>query len=91
MKKILLLIAALIAAFEMTAQWHPGAEIDINNVKTTLYGTGNFFRMRGSENTDQGYFVPATGDALTIFQNTMWIGGLDADDSLHVAAVRYLG
>ncbi len=89
MKKLLLLIAALIAAFEMTAQWHPGAEIDINNVKTTLYGTGNFFRMRGGENTDQGYFVPSTGDALTIFQNTLWIGGLDADDSLHLAAVRF--
>lgn len=89
MKKFVLLIATLIAAFEMTAQWHPEAEININNVKTTLYGTGNFFRMRGGENTDQGYFVPSTGDASTIFQNTLWIGGLDADDSLHLAAVRF--
>ncbi len=89
MKKFVLFIATLIAAFEMTAQWHPEAEIDINNVKTTLYGTGNFFRMRGGENTDQGYFVPSTGDASTIFQNTLWIGGLDADDSLHLAAVRF--
>ena len=36
-KKLLLIIATLIAAFEMTAQWHPEAEIDITNVKTTLY------------------------------------------------------
>lgn len=89
MKKFVLLIATLVAAFEMTAQWHPEAEIDINNVKTTLYGTGNFFRIRGGENTEQGYFVPSTGDASTIFQNTLWIGGLDADDSLHLAAVRF--
>ncbi len=89
MKKFVLFIAALVAAFEMTAQWHPGAEIDINNVRTTLYGTGTFFRMRGGENTEQGYFVPSTGDASTIFQNTLWIGGLDADDSLHLAAVRF--
>lgn len=89
MKKFVLFIATLIAAFEMTAQWHPEAEIDINNVKTTLYGTGNFFRIRGGENTEQGYFVPSTGDASTIFQNTLWIGGLDADDSLHLAAVRF--
>lgn len=89
MKKFVLFIAALVAAFEMTAQWHPEAEIDINNVKTTLYGTGNFFRIRGGENTEQGYFVPSTGDASTIFQNTLWIGGLDADDSLHLAAVRF--
>lgn len=88
-KKLLLLIATLIAAFEMTAQWHPEAEIDINNVKTTLYGTGNFFRMRGGENTDQGYFVPSNDIKSTIFQNTLWIGGLDADDSLHLAAVRF--
>lgn len=88
-KKLLLLIATLIAAFEMTAQWHPEAEININNVKTTLYGTGNFFRMRGGENTDQGYFVPSNDIKSTIFQNTLWIGGLDADDSLHLAAVRF--
>lgn len=91
-QKTLLLIAALMVACNVAAQWHPGAEIDINNVKTTLYGTGNFFRMRGVVGTnseDYGYFVPATGDALTIFQNTMWIGGLDTDDSLHLAAVRF--
>ena len=89
MKKIVLFIAALVAAFDMTAQWHPGAEIDINNVKTTLYGTGNFFRMRGGENSDQGYYVPSNDIKSTIFQNTMWIGGLDADDNLHLAAVRF--
>lgn len=88
-QKLLLLIATLMLAFDMTAQWHPDAEIDINNVKTTLFGTGTFFRMRGGENTDQGYIVPATGDASTIYQNTLWIGGLDADDSLHLAAVRF--
>ncbi len=89
MKKFVLFIAALVAAFEMTAQWHPGAEIDINNVKTTLYGIGNFFRMRGGENSDQGYYVPSNDIKSTIFQNTMWIGGLDADESLHMAAVRF--
>lgn len=80
-------------AFDLTAQWHPGAEININNIKTTLYGTGNFFRLRtpnGNYNaSDVGYFVPAEGTAFTIFQNTLWIGGLDSDDSLHLAAVRY--
>ena len=89
-QKTLLLIAALMVACNVAAQWHPEAEIDINNVKTTLYGTGNFFRMKGgSNNEDFGYFVPATGGASTIFQNTLWIGGLDADDSLHLAAVRF--
>jgi hypothetical protein len=88
-KKLLLFIVALTTALSMTAQWHPEAEIDINNVKTKLYGTGNFFRMRGSGDTDQGYFVPSTGDAITIFQNTLWIGGLDNDDSLHLAAIRF--
>ena len=88
-QKTLLLIAALMAACNVAAQWHPEAEIDINNVKTTLFGTGNFFRMRGGENTDQGYFVPSNDIKSTIFQNTLWIGGLDADDSLHLAAVRF--
>ena len=88
-QKLLILIVMLGVAFNVTAQWHPEAEININNVKTTLFGTGNFFRMRGSGITDQGYFVPATGTAFTIFQNTLWIGGLDNDDNLHLAAVRF--
>ncbi|MBR5663327.1 MAG: hypothetical protein IKX01_01190, partial [Bacteroidales bacterium] len=88
-QKLVLLLVMLSVAFSVAAQWHPDAEIDINNVKTTLFGTGNFFRMRGGENTDQGYFVPSNDIKSTIFQNTLWIGGLDADDSLHLAAVRF--
>lgn len=87
--KILILFAAIMIACDLMAQWHPGAEIDINNVKTTLYGTGNFFRMRGNNNADLGYYVPKTGNVFTVYQNTLWIGGLDSDDSLHLAAGRY--
>lgn len=33
-KKLLLFIMALTTVLSMTAQWHPEAEININNVKT---------------------------------------------------------
>ena len=88
-QKILLLFAMLNVVCNVTAQWHPGAEININNVKTTLYGTGNFYRMRGSQKQDLGYYVPSTGNAYTIYSNTLWIGGLDDNDDLHLAAVRF--
>ena len=92
-QKFLLLFTMLIIACDLTAQWHPEAEIDINNVKTKLYGTGNLFRQRGKTNndyiSDKGYFVPKTGTAYTIYQNTLWIGGLDSDNNLHLAAVRF--
>ena len=88
-QKTLLLIAALMAACNVAAQWHPGAEIDINNIKTTLYGTGCFLRNRGSETYDYGYYNPSTGSVSTIYQNSLWIGGLDNNDSLHIAATRH--
>ena len=92
-QKILLLLTVLFMAFDLTAQWHPGAVIDINNIKTTLYGTGNFFRNRSNSSSaynshDVGYFVPAEGTAYTIFQNTLWIGAHDSN-GLHLAAVRF--
>lgn len=87
--KILLLLLLLTLACNLMAQWHPGAKIDINNIKTTLYGTGDFMRYRGGSKWDHGYFVPSTGEAGTIYQNNLWIGGLDTNDSLHVAAVRF--
>ena len=106
-KGIILFVIMLIIAGDMCAQWHPGATIDINNVKTTLYGTGNFFRMRtngyGNNIADYGYTVPADGIQIydaetnetytnypgTIYQNTMWLAGMDADNKLHCAAVRF--
>ena len=121
MKNRILLLACLlfIIAGDLCAQWHPSALMDVNNIKTILYGNGNFYRNRGPFSNgnlqDYGYIVPPKGmnvdnlneDKLntyyyyvydgrytpkyptTIYQNTLWLAGMDGDNKLHCAAVRY--
>lgn len=88
-QKFILFVILLMIVGDIRAQLHPEATIDINNIKTTLYGTGNFFRYRGTNASDYGYHVPADGIPGTIYQNTMWIAGLDEEDKIHCAAVRF--
>ena len=88
-QKFLILSLMLLLLPELKAQIHPEATIDINNIKTTLYGTGNFFRLTNSPTGYSNYVVPADGDCSTIFGNTICIAGLDDSNDIHCAAVRY--
>lgn len=92
--KIIILIVMLSTACSLCAQWHPEAQIDVNNIKTNLYGTGNFSIMRGGHNFEgfgfvESFTVPNNGDAGTIYSNTLWIAGLDDNDNIHCSAVRF--
>ena len=121
MRNRILLLACLLSiiAGDLCAQWHPSALMDVNNIKTILYGNGNFYRNRGPFSNgnlqDYGYIVPPKGmnvdnlneDKLntyyyyvydgrytpkyptTIYQNTLWLAGMDNNDNLHCAAVRF--
>lgn len=92
--KIIFLTVMLLAAFSLCAQWHPEAQMDVNNVKTDFYGTGNFGIMRGGNGSYgigyvENFRVPANGDAGTIYSNTLWIAGLDGNANIHCSAVRF--
>ena len=92
--KIIILTVMLLAAFSLCAQWHPEAQMDVNNVKTDFYGTGNFGIMRGGNGSYgigyvENFRVPANGDAGTIYSNTLWIAGLDGNANIHCSAVRF--
>ena len=92
--KIIILTVMLLAAFSLCAQWHPEAQMDVNNVKTDFYGTGNFGIMRGGNGSYgigyvENFRVPANGDAGTIYSNTLWIAGLDGNANIHCFAVRF--
>jgi len=91
--KILLLFVMFAATFNMSAQFHPNAEINTNNIRTHLGGTGSFMINNRTGNTvaaeNSGYFVPATDSTKTIYQQSLWIGGLDENDNLRLAAFRF--
>ena len=87
MKKIIFLISiSLIAVIRLYSQNTAHNIISINNISARINNNGNLFRdMTGNS----GFKVPKTGNAGTIFNSTLWIGGYDLNDSLHFAGERY--
>lgn len=97
-KRLLLLMLSAIALVSM-AQQPPISHLEINNVFPTILGDGTCFLPQselhyGDEWGDTYYNcttweVPVGSGKQTIFQHALWFGGLDAADSLHLAAYRF--
>ena len=104
MKKMLLKMLMLVVLVGMTAnsvaQQPPISHLDINNVNATFLGDGSCFAPGGqggfdpstgiyTEATCPNWEVPSGSGKITIFQHTLWFGGLDSGDTLHFAGMRY--
>ena len=86
-------------ALASVAQQPPISHLEINNVFPTILGDGTYFvpqrEIYYGEYYDETYYncstweVPAGSGKQTIFQHSLWFGGLDANDSLHLAATRF--
>ena len=62
--------------------------LDVNNVNAMFNCFGNhFWELPGGDGAK--YFVPNGSTQISLFSNTLWIGGLDEDEELHLAAERY--
>lgn len=89
MKNICTLFSALALTVSVKAQpCIPGkghAQLDINNVKTTLLNSGDLWwdLMRAK------YEVPKGGGVNSLFVGALWIGGIDPGGQLHTAAMTY--
>lgn len=60
--------------------------LDINNIKARFNANGNHFW--DLESLDE-YFYPKDSATTTIFNHTLWLGGIDESGDLRVAADRY--
>ena len=58
--------------------------LDINNVRARFNSSGLHFFHDSAQ-----YEVPKGSGKSSLFANSLWIGGLDATDSLHFAGERY--
>jgi hypothetical protein len=58
--------------------------LDINNVRARFSSSGSHFHYENPE-----YEVPKGSGQTSIFLNTLWIGGKDSLNQLHLAAERY--
>lgn len=97
-----MLLCLMFGALAMVsqAQIPPVAHINVNNVNGTILGDGSYFLDQRYED-GYGYAgnitpmpcptweVPAGSGQITVFQHALWFGGLDSNDSLHLAAMRF--
>lgn len=90
MKRILFtLLAFVFISGTLNAQMLPySGTLDTNNVSASVFSNGNYFwDLMGMHQ----YTIPAGSGKGTMFALSPWIGGYDADDSLHLAAMLYDG
>ena len=62
--------------------------LDINNVKTRINAGGDMWWDLPS-GTGSKYYIPANGSATSLFAGSLWIAGVDVNDQLKCAAVRF--
>lgn len=95
-KKHLLLMMLSAIALASVAQQPPISHIEANNVRATILGNGSCFVPQKWDPYEPPFHppcttwdVPAGSGKETIYQHALWFGGLDAGDSLHLAALRF--
>ena len=97
-KKSLLLLMLSAIGLTSVAQQPPISHVEANNVRATILGNGTclvpqqgswYEEWQQSHNTCPTWEVPPGSGKETLCQQALWIGGLDAADSLHIAAFRY--
>lgn len=95
MRKYLLLLALNTMGLALVAQQPPISHLDINNVNATFLGDGSCFtpqqydQWNGEIKPCPTWEVPAGSGKETIYQHTLWFGGVDSEDTLHVAGMRF--
>ncbi|MCK9204939.1 MAG: hypothetical protein M0P58_10970 [Bacteroidales bacterium] len=58
--------------------------LDINNVRTLMYSYGNGWFLEVAE-----YEIPKGSNKTSMFSTSLWIGGIDINNNLKLAAYRY--
>lgn len=90
-KETLLLLMLCGFALASMAQQPPFSRCNANNVNATIIGNGSCYTYFNNYSMQDCpiWEVPAGSGKGTVFQHTMWLGGLDTNDSLHLAAFRF--
>ena len=73
---------------EQAAGCEPGFNnkfLDINNVRTIIYSYGNGW----FQNSIASYEIPKGSKKTSMYSFSLWIGGIDINNNLKLAAYRY--
>ena len=66
--------------------------LDHNNIRAKIQASGLQFwpgPIEGEVAPNSVFEFPKGSETNTIFNSTLWVGGMDASDQLHIAAERY--
>lgn len=63
--------------------------LQVNDLAAIFTASGLHFCMQANASSPQGFFAPKGSNKCTMYGNALWIGGLDENDTLHLAAERY--
>jgi hypothetical protein len=63
--------------------------LNINDVAAVFTASGLHFTLPFNKVSPNGFFIPKNSIFGTLYSSSFWIGGLDAHDSLHLAAERF--
>ncbi len=85
MKKKLLTACCIIGFAAANAQIVPGQFLDLNNIKAKVNADGSLF----TDYNNAQFEAPKGSGHNTIFADNLWIGGLDAGNTLKIAAQTY--
>ncbi len=72
---------------ETAAGCEPGSTykyLDIGNVRTLIYSYGNGWFLENAE-----YEIPKGSKKMSMFSMSLWIGGIDVNNNLKLAAYRF--
>ena len=61
--------------------------LEMNNVKAMIHTAGNLWQVPG-QNLSQ-YEVPKNSGIMALFTSALWLGGVDINGQLKLAALRY--
>jgi len=61
--------------------------LELNNVRALIHTAGNLWQVPG-QNLAQ-YEVPKNSGIMALFTSALWLGGVDANNQLKLAALRY--
>ncbi|RLD35749.1 MAG: hypothetical protein DRI74_10300 [Bacteroidetes bacterium] len=63
--------------------------LSVNDIKATIFPQNTQFFDAYFNTFDLGYFFPAEDKTSPLFSYSLWIGGKDSDNNLHLAGERF--
>lgn len=88
-KKLLPVLVFCLIFYNANSQSAASDQLDINNIKARFLANGALFGGETSQSASDGFEAPVGSGKSTFYTGRLWIGGLDNNGQLRLAAERF--